>query len=185
MAEDVKRLVRDLLPTAPELGLFVAPDIPDDRLRGALEDYATAWRADEVLALYDATYKANGKDGAVFAADRLIFQNHDWAEVQEIRYENIVQVSTKKKFIGGRKVYVDANPGRATVTFVIDFSGKPKAADYVARFLHEVMLMPMETDSARDQLTDRHAVSAALNDLHERGKLSSEDLSAMMSVLKR
>ncbi len=185
MPEDVKHLIRDLLPTAPELGLFVVPDIPADRLRGALDDYATAMQADEVLALYDATFKANGKDGAVFAVDRLIFQNHDWAEVQEIRYENIVQVSTRKKFIGGRKVYVEANPGRATVTFVIDFSGKPQAADYVARFLQEVMIVTMESDSAPEGSTDTETVSAALRDLYETGKLSGKDLSAMMSVLKR
>ena len=187
MPKDVKQLVRELVPTAPELGLFVAPNIPADRLRGALDDYATGVDAREVLALYDATYKGNGKDGAVIVAERLVFQNHDWAAVQEVRYEDIVQVSTKKKFIGGRKVYVEANPGRATVTFVIDFSGKPKAADYVARFLQEVMMMTIgaESDaSLEDPVTDVDAVAGALNELHDGGKLSSSDLRAMMSVIK-
>lgn len=188
MSEDVTRLVHELLPTAPEIGLFVEPNIPGERLRGALEDYATTMQAGEVLALYDATYKGNGKDGALFASDRLVFQNHDWAAVQEIRYDEIVQVSMKKKFIGGRKVYVEANPGRATVTFVIDFSGKPKAADYVARFLQEVMMVTMDLpdeDESGHNSTDVAAVGRALIQLHDDGLLSDSDLSAMMSVIKK
>ena len=34
-------LLRDYLPTAPDLGLYVAPDLPAAKLRAALPDYAS------------------------------------------------------------------------------------------------------------------------------------------------
>ncbi len=188
MSTDIRHLIRDLLPTAPEIGLFVAPDIPADKIRGATGDFATSVKADDVLALFDATYNGSAKDGVVFTRDRLVFQNHDWSPVQEIRYEDIVQVESRKRFIGGRKVYVDANRGRATVKFTIDFSGKPKAAEYVARFLQEAMMATIiesTIDSGEgESQTDVDAVHGALSRLLQDGKLSQSDLNAMIAVIK-
>ena len=65
-------LVRDLIPHAPQMGLYVGPDIPADKRRNALQDYADEMTPDEVLALYDATLMGNAKDGALFASDRFL-----------------------------------------------------------------------------------------------------------------
>jgi hypothetical protein len=61
-----------------------------------------------------------------------------------MRYEDIVNVVSKKRFLGGMMVLVDHNQGHATVTHTIDFSGKGEAAQYVARFLHEAMIQGSE-----------------------------------------
>ncbi len=189
MAESIARLIEDLLPHAPELGLYVRPSVPADKRANALRDYAHDVKADDVLAVYDATLRGNAKDGAVFTIDRLVYQNNDFSPPQEIRYEDIVHVSTKKKFIGGRKVYVDANRGRATVTFSIDFSGRPKAADFVARFLHEAMMFSImqSQDSSNEPEggTDLDAVKAALTALREDGKLSDADYRAMIAAVRQ
>jgi hypothetical protein len=76
----------------------------------------------------------------VLTADRIVFQNTDLEPAQEMPYEDIVNVVSKRRLLGGKKVVVDLNAGHATVTHTIDFSGKGQAAEYVARFLHEVMV---------------------------------------------
>ncbi|GIV58298.1 MAG: hypothetical protein KatS3mg042_1211 [Rhodothermaceae bacterium] len=182
----METLLLDLIPHAPQMGLYVKPHIPADKLANALRDYAKTVRAEEVLALYDATLMGSARDGAVFTADRFVFQNNNLEEPQEIRYEDLVRVTTTKKFLGGRKVEIDVNRGRATVTLEIDFSGKPEAAGYVARFLNEAMLRGvMETREAGGEdatpfprpgvQTDLEAVRAALDELHEQELLSAED----------
>lgn len=135
----MKELVEQFLPHAPQLGLYRHPSIPDDKLKNALEDYAhTVDRAD-VLALFDATLFGSAKDGAVFTADRLVFQNTDLQPAQEMRYDDIVGVESKRRLLGGSKILVDHNQGQATVTHTIDFSGKGDAAEYVERFLTRVI----------------------------------------------
>lgn len=133
----MRNLIEEYIPHAPRLGLYRHPDIPDEKLSNALKDYAHAVARDEVLALYDATLFGSAKDGAVLTEDRIVFQNTDLQPAQEMRYDDIVRVVSKKRFLGGYKVIVDHNQGHATVTHTIDFSGKGEAAQYVARFLHE------------------------------------------------
>jgi len=111
-----------------------------------LTDYAHTVQRHEVIALYDATLFGSAKDGAVFMADRIVFQNTDLQPAQEMRYNDIVNVTSKRRFLGGSKVVVDLNAGHATVTHTIDFSGKGDAAQYVARFLHEAMLSTMNDE---------------------------------------
>lgn len=132
----------DLIPHAPHVGLYVAPHIPQNKLGNALEDYAKTLSRAEVIALFDATLMGSAKDGAVFARDRMIFQNNDLQPVHEVQYEDIVQIDARRKLIGGRKVLLTVNRGRATFEIEMDFSGKPQAADFVLRFLREAMLHP-------------------------------------------
>ncbi|GIV62211.1 hypothetical protein GQ464_016550 [Rhodocaloribacter litoris] len=183
----METLLLDLIPHAPQMGLYVRPHIPADKLRNALRDYAETIQAGDVLALYDATLMGSARDGAVFTADRFVFQNNNLEPPQEVRYADLVRVVTTKKFLGGRKVEIDVNRGRATVTLTIDFSGKPEAAEYVARFLNEAMLHgAMEEMEGRARETERvfprpgirtdlEAVRAALDELHEQELLSAED----------
>jgi hypothetical protein len=179
------RLVRKYVPHAPRLGLFVGADIPSDRIRNAVRDFAQGVHSDEVLALYDATLLGSAKDGAVLLGDRLIFQNTDLQPPQVIHYDDIVRVNMKRKLLGGRKVIIDANSANATVTHTIDFSGKPGAAEYVARFLHEAMLASvMEGDEEGGHATNVRAVRRALQPLLRQGSLSRADYERMMDVLK-
>lgn len=186
----MKSLLAELLPHAPQHGLFVAPLIPPDRLRNALRDYARSAAAEDVLALYDATLLGNGKDGAVFTADRVVFQNNDLQPTHEVQYRDLVHVETKRKLLGGRQVQLEVNRGRATFTLTMDFSGKPDAADYVARFLHEAMLhgaaAEMDAPSAGSigGDTDVAAVRAALARLVDEGRLSAADFERLVAVLE-
>ena len=190
----MKSLILELLPHAPKLGLYVAPDVPEDKQRGALKDYATDVRPDEVVALYDATLMGSAKDGAVFTPDRLIFQNNDLEPAQIVRYQDLVRVEKKRKLLGGQKVYLNVNRGRATFDLALDFSGKPEAAEYVARFLHEAMLrgaadeMDAETGGTPGRTsagTDLEAVVHALDELREQGLLADEDYAVMLDALRK
>lgn len=196
----MKELIQELIPHAPQLGLYVAPQLPADKRRNALSDYGDAMTAEEVVALYDATLTGNAKDGALFAADRFIFQNTDLEAAQTVRYRDLVGVTSKRRLLGGRKVVLDVNRGRATFELTMDFSGSTEAAEYVVRFLTEAMhhtaradLAPPdpaddETDAAVDpaadaDATDVDAVRAALNDLRAAGQLSAADFRRMMEAL--
>ena len=175
-------LLREYLPHAPKLGLFVAPEIPKAKLSAALGDYATNVQADEVIALYDATRLGSGKDGALFLVDRLVFQNNNLQTPRTIRYDDIVRVDAKRKLLGGRKVEIDVNQGRATVTESIDFSGRPGAAEYVERFLREAMLASPAGEKG-GSTTDITALRRALDRLVADGSLAEEDRSRMLAVL--
>jgi hypothetical protein len=182
----MESLIREFLPTAPDLGLFVAPDIPARKLEAALADYAPEVRAADVLALYDATRLGSAKDGALFLADRFVYQNNDLQQPRAVRYEDIVGVRSKRKLLGGRVVEVDLNRGRATFTETLDFSGQPDAAAFVERFLHEAMLRSarLEQDAPPpDAGTDRAAVRAALDGLVRSGSLTTADRDRMLDAL--
>jgi hypothetical protein len=185
----MRALIAELIPHAPQHGLFLAPQIPPDKLANAVRDYAHDVPPDQVLALYDATRMGSAKDGALFLEDRVVYENNPLSGVQEIRYEDVVRVEQKRLFLGGRRVEVDANRGRATVTHEIDFSGRPGAAEFVARFLHEAMLhVPRESTptplSTTPGGTDLAAVKEALTPLRDDGRLADDDFRRILETLQ-
>ncbi|MGB3541364.1 hypothetical protein [Rubrivirga sp.] len=179
-------LVREYLPTAPDLGLYVMPDVPASKLQAALSDYAPGVNPDDVLALYDATRLGSAKDGAVFLADKLVFQNNDLQPSRTIRYADIVGVASKRKLLGGRAVEIDLNRARATVTETLDFSGQPGAAEYVERFLQQVLAVGVRVpaDPTSDGATDVRAVEDALDELVALGRLSGPDRQRMLDAIR-
>jgi hypothetical protein len=194
----MESLLHDYLPQAPQHGLYRAPAIPSDKLQAAIHDYAREVDPSAVLALYDATRLGSAKDGALFLADRLIYQNNDLTPAQTIRYEDIVRVNEKRLFLGGRKVELDVNEGRATTTHALDFSGRADAAGYVARFLNEAMLVsaraaalaPKQESSVAGASTrttagsDVAAVERALDDLRTAGTLADADYRRLLAALQ-
>ncbi|HEX7070309.1 MAG TPA: hypothetical protein VF190_05870 [Rhodothermales bacterium] len=177
----MEALIRDLIPHTPKLGLYVAPDIPDRMLQRALSDYGGDLSAAEVIALYDATRFGTGGDGALFAGSRFAFQNTDLERGQVIRYTDVVGVRDKRRLLGGRYVEVDVNRGRATISLRIDFSARPGASRYVARFLHEAMLIePGATPVSGG--TDWKRVRSSLDRLMEEGSLSEDDYARILAL---
>ncbi len=177
------QVIRDLLPTAPDLGLFAVPDIPPKKLAAATGDYGRDVSASAVLALYDATRLGSAKDGALFLSDRLVFQNNALQSPRTVRYDDLVGVRQTRGLLGGRAVEMDLNRGRATVTESLDVSAHPGAAEFVERFLHEAMLAVVRpADLTR--ATDVEAVAAALDALVRDGALGADGRRAMLAALE-
>lgn len=206
----MRELIKELIPHAPQIGLYVDPNLPPEKLRNAIGDYAKDVDEQEVVALFDATLMGSAKDGVVFTSDRLVFQNNDLEKTQNVRYEDVVDIQSRRKLLGGRRVVLTVNRGRATFELDIDFSGKPAAAEYVTRFLKEAMVRGELSRSAaraaegsapasgkpipdpavageaqHGDSTDHEAVEAALEELHASGRLSSRHLRALLDVLRR
>lgn len=182
----VADLIRERLPHAPQMGLYVSPDLPEKKVQKALSDYATDVDPAEVVALYDATLTGTGGDGAVFTATRVVFQNNDLQPVHSIRYQDLVGVEASSRWwgLGGKKVDLKVNRGRATFDVVLDFSGAPEAADYVADVLHEAMLSDVELEAEPASTeTDVEAVRRAFDRLRARQKLSESDYEQLLAVL--
>lgn len=184
----LKALILELLPHAPQMGLFVAPHIPSNKLRNALRDYATSIQEDEVLALFDATLMGSAKDGAVFGADTFVFQNNDLEPTHVIRYTDIVGVEKQRGFIKGTKILLEVNRGRATFEVKLDMSARTEAQDYLFRFLHEAMLLPEEVSQPTGSNTtkagsDRNVVMAALDRLRDEGTLVEEDYRRLVEAI--
>lgn len=191
----MEALIREYLPQAPQHGLYRTPSIPEDKLHAALRDYAPEIEPGSVLALYDATRLGSAKDGALFLADRLVYQNNDLTPAQTVRYEDIVRVDEKRLFLGGRKVEIDVNQGRATTTHALDFSGRADAAEFVARFLQEAMLTSARADAGARRAakespalthaagTDLVTVERVLADLHTAGTLAEADYRRLLDAL--
>jgi hypothetical protein len=182
----IEALIRERLPHAPQMGLYVAPDVPDTKVRNALSDYAGDVERGEVLALYDATLSGTGSDGAVFAPDRFVFQNNDLQSAQTVRYQDLVGVEAGSRWfgLGGKKVDLEVNRGRATFDLTMDFSGTPDAAEYVADVLHAAMLKDVEFGPAESTAeTDVAAVRRALDRLRSKQKLTTDDYERLVRVL--
>ncbi|WP_103028719.1 hypothetical protein [Salinibacter altiplanensis] len=182
----MEALLRDRLPHAPQMGLFVAPNLPSGRLDNALSDYATEVGPDEVLALYDATLSGTGGDGAVFAHDRFVFQNNDLQAIQTVRYPDLVGVEAQSRWfgLGGKVVALTVNRGRATFELTMDFSGTPKAASYVADFLDTAMVRDIDfAPPAEPDTTDVAAVRDSLERLRTEQKLTETDFERLLAVL--
>ena len=179
-------LIRDRLPHAPKMGLFVAPDVPSNRLERALADYATEVAQEDVVALYDATLSGTGGDGAVFTTDRVVFQNNDLQAVETIRYADLVGVEAKSRWfgLGGKFVQLTVNRGRATFELRMDFSGAPDAASYVADLLEAALLQGVRLEDSGGGETDEAAVRRALEDLRADGKLSAADQQRLLDALE-
>jgi hypothetical protein len=185
----METLIRDLIPHAPQMGLYVAPDVPSDKRRNAIQDYAPDVNPEDVLALYDATLMGNAKDGALFTPDCVVFQNTDLQSPQTVRYRDLVGITLKKRLLGGKKVMLDVNRGRATFQLALDFSGASDAAEYVQRFLEKAMHESAQQEngigpaSHPAEGTDVEAVQSALDDLHQSGQLAETDYQRLLRAL--
>lgn len=163
------------------MGLYVTPSIPTTKVRNAIKDYATGVVPARVLALYDGTLMGSAKDGALFTDEVLVFQNSDLEAPQQIRYREIVNVERKKGLLKGNSIVLEVNRGRATFTVKLNLSAKPRATEYLFRFLKEVMLLPENDDT---QSTDWPTVHAALNRLRKDGHLSPTDHGRLLRVAR-
>ena len=176
----MRTLIKHLLPHAPKMGLYVAPDIPQKKLRGATRDYANDAHSEEILALYDGTFLGNGRDGIVFLDERLIFQNSDLEPSQTVRYGDIVFIESSRSKLRGTYIKMEVNRSGATFSVKIDLSKHPKSLEYIEKLLQKAMVTPAPSDLR--QTTDWDAVSRAFDRLRSNGQLSEEDYQRLMEL---
>ena len=190
----MRSLIKKYIPNAPQVRLYVFPNIPEQKLRNAIRDYAKQVTQEQVLALFDATLMGSGKDGIVFLENKLIYQNTDLDPVQEVKYDDIVRVQSKRRLLGGKEIQLEVNSAYATVAHKLDFSGRPEAAEYVARFLHEAILQVSHNESANSGDSQHvvhttssgsnvDAVYAAMEELRNEGNLSEADFDLIVETL--
>ena len=168
------------IPHAPKLGLHVRPSIPRRLCRNAIRDYAPEVPAGDVVVLYDNTWLGNGKDGALFTSDYLVFQNSNLDKPQLVQYRDVVHAVAERKRLGGAVLHLDVNSGRATITETMDFGAKPKALEFVYRFIQEAM-QAADMESGLPASTDWSAVRDALVRLRDGSKLTGEDFHRLMA----
>ncbi len=174
----MRTLIEDLIPHAPEIGLYVAPEIPHKRLRGATRDYAKDVHPEDIIALYDGTFLGNGKDGAVFLEDRLIFQNSDLEPSQTLHYRDIVFVESSRSRLRGASIKMEINRGKATFPVKLDLSKHPRSLEYIEKLLRKLMVAP---EPSVVQETNWTVVSKALNRLLSEGHLTESDYQRLIS----
>ena len=68
--------------------LFLAGDIPTEKLNSALENYAKSVAKDDVLLLYDNTVFGGAQDGLILTSEAVHWRNY-LEEVERIRYADI------------------------------------------------------------------------------------------------
>lgn len=179
----MEQLVQELIPHAPAMGLYVGQQIPPDKLKNAIADYAKDVAPEEVLALYDATILGNARDGALFLPDRLVFENNDLQGAEVVLYQDIVAVEVRRRLLGGKAIHLEVNRGRATFQLALDFSGKPDAVPYVVRFLNEAMLhQPRPSGGDVGRLEQ---VRVRLLEMMRDGLLREDEVQDMMGIVRR
>lgn len=173
-------LVTRYIPHAPKFGLFVRPDIPSELVGNAIEDYAKDVPESDVIALLDETYRKDGKDGVVFTAQYLVFQNYDFERPRKIWYKDIVQCVEKRKWMS-TELHLDVNSGSATISEAIKFNYNRKACEYVYRFIVEVMRLVDARAGSRTLSTNWPSVRLALRRLLDDGEITRADYDRLMT----
>ena len=179
----MEHLVTQFIPHAPKLGLHVYPSIAPKLYRNALRDYAEGVSERDVVALYDNTWLGNGKDGVVFTAQFLVFQNSDLNKPQRVWYREIVNAVMERKRLGGAVLHIDVNTGHTTITESIDFGAHPKALHHVHTFIQEAM-RAVDAQSLDATTTNWPAVQAALLRLRDSNELTIEDYNRLMACAR-
>ena len=173
----MRTLIEDLLPHSPKIGLFVTPNIPAKRLRGATRDYAKEVHPEDIVALYDGTFLGNGRDGIVFLEDCLVFQNSDLEPSQIIHYRDIVFVDSRRSKLRGASIEMEVNRGKATFSVKLNLSKHPQSLEYIEKLLQQFLLLPEPFASGE---TDWDAVTQALDRLRSEGNLTDSDYTRLM-----
>lgn len=188
----MRALITELIPHAPQMRLYVAPNIPADRLTNALEDYGEGVDGEAVIALFDATLMGSAKDGVLFMNDHFVFQNSPAEPRHTVRYDELVSVAPKRKLLGRARVAIEVNRARATMPLEINLDVKPDAMPYIARFLDEAMVRSAarEMEARIDPHTKTEAgsdvalVQQVLSDLVVDGALAEADHDHLLKVLR-
>lgn len=142
----MEELLREFLPHAPQLGLYLAPDIPDTKLRAALSSFGEVLK-EAPLALYDATRFGTGRSGALFGPAHFCFQNLIEAP-QRVAYTDLIRIEPKKSLLGGRRLVLTINRARATFEHELDFSARADALPYIERFLKRALAVSSDAEAA-------------------------------------
>ena len=174
-------LIKELIPHSPKIGLYVDPHIPPRKLRNAIDDYAPNWDPSDVVALFDVTLLGGARDGMLLATDRVVFQNTNFEEPQEIRYSDIVEVGVRRAPFKGTRIVLHVNRGRATFETELNVSAKPRVAEYLRRFFEEAMLRPEGGESVA---TDWARVLSVLQSLNDEGYLTDRDLQRIVNIIR-
>ena len=140
----VEALVRQYLPHAPQLGLYVQPGIPGHLLRAAEDAFGAVLR-EPALALYDATRFGSAKDGALFGPTAFCFQNLVEAP-QRIAYTELIRVWPEKKLLSGNALHLEVNRARALFSLKMDFAARADALPYVQRFFEAAIAESTEAE---------------------------------------
>lgn len=150
----MEALLRELLPHAPHLGLYVAPHLPADKVEAARRAYGSGFD-EEVVALYDATRFGTAKDGALFGPRSFVI--HNLIETpQRVAYVDLIRVWSEKKLLGGAKLRLQVNRAKATFELEMDFSARKEALPYVQRLLETIQArsVDQEVAAAADPVDD-------------------------------
>jgi len=139
--DSAEALLMELIPHAPNLGVYVDPHIPAKLLHNAIADYAPEMASRKVFVLLDLTLLKNAKDGALFGPDMMVFQNNDLEQPQIVAYRDIVGAQRKRGFFT-TKLILSVNSGRATFETALNFPSGTKTYRFFQRFFEAVQLMP-------------------------------------------
>ena len=175
----MEHLITQFIPHAPRMGLYVTPAIPPKKLQNAIGDYAPEVLPELVLALYDNTWLGNGKDGILFTSKYMVFQNTDFDAPQQVWYRDMINAVKEEKRWGKAVLYLDVNRGQAIFTERVDFGAKPKALEYVHRFVVEAMNEIYAKELVQVE-SDWPVVHVALQRLRDEGHLAQRDFDRLM-----
>ena len=69
--EELTRLLTEMTPHDPNNRWYLHPQIPQDKLDGAMKNYAAGLKRDDVLALGDGTVFGSGESGCLLTTDAI------------------------------------------------------------------------------------------------------------------
>ncbi|WP_276890650.1 hypothetical protein [Helicobacter japonicus] len=133
--------------------IFVAPDIPDKKLKNA----SKAFKVDResILALYDYTIFGAADEGIVFTGEKMIFKSA--SDVREVYYRDtkslqIVLKSNEKKGKPPTKLISleTTNDGIIIVDYGIEESDKELFVDFIKKLLEECDIESSTNESVKE-----------------------------------
>jgi hypothetical protein len=89
--EELARTYAPELPKEKDPKIFIAPDIPDKKLKKAIDSYATDITPEHVLAMWDSTVFGSGKKGFLIT-ERVFYYSELMDKPWVVPYESIENI---------------------------------------------------------------------------------------------
>lgn len=97
---DIRDFLRKNVSAIAQNKVYIAPNIPANKLKGAIEGHRVSESPESVIAIYDDTALGGGEDGLLFTSTHVSYRMM-WNDPEKITYSDIAAVEVKPGFILG------------------------------------------------------------------------------------
>lgn len=169
MHEKILKILKKYTQTINDPNIFFQPDIPEKKMKNAIEAYASSVEKEDILVLIDNTVFGKADEGLLITKEmlytRLAFENKIKIELSQIKNVSLVEGALSCTLhINGNKVVTIHTPSKSAMNLIAEMLGE---ISEVCRAQSETNAQP-QPSSIQDSLIK-------LKSIFEIGLISKEE----------